>query len=944
MKIFSNYITGNNRVNKVHSQNFGNNEPGTNRANIAQNTNISNVTPDYNISKPIAYKKIEEIQLPNDLKANVYKLANGQRVVIIPKNGTTVVKSYVNTGSLNEPDKLRGISHFIEHNLFNGSEALGDKVFFDEVNKMGAVTNASTSFSVTDYYIVSQLLEDTDLENKIKLHAGMLQSPKFLTEKLEKEKKIVDSEINMCLSDDSSRAETITLKKLFNINTKAPDLVAGSTDNIDALTRDDVINYFNNNYYPANMVTVITGEVEPEKTMELVSKYFNSNKVPNTQRLHEKLIPTDKAIRTDLISKKNQGAAQIYLGFAGPENGNAKDKIKLRAVNQLLGGLANSRIKNLEQKYSTSVDFVTERLGTRESDPTALLFGIGTAEEYVEPFLKDFYSVLDNLSKQPPTPEEFLAIKNQIKKTNAVYMQSSEALNQHIGMDFLNGTPYNTSTYNNEIDKLTYQDFIDTAKKYYNLNKASLTVVHPSNTTEETINKNYNSLRSHSSVAFTGATKKIPINLNETEEYTMANNFDVVLKDEKSDIVNYSLTFANPKWAPHKAALGDVLCDMLQNCGTNIRSKDKLDSVYDQNGIRTGISAGANTVALFSDFLAKDTVTATNLIKEQIQNINFTQKDFENAIQHCRDYYANKEPSAIDNYSKAIYKNTNISYTTEEKLKSLGNITLEDIKSLYNEILLNGQGTVTVTGPFSKYPELKQQIFNSAGAFNAVKPKDVSIPKSYIPIDKVQVYTTETKRNQAEIFEGFKFQINGNLKDTLCLQILQHILGGSSSSRLFSDLREKRHLAYLVSANYSNVNDIGVIGLRIKTTTNNTETGEKSYDNIKKSIDGFNENIYKISTEKVSEEELEQAKKALKNDFLAGVEMDSVKARILAASSNSPYGLNFLNEKFNEIDKITTEDILNTAKYVFKNKPVYSISGTKDALEANKEYLETLSN
>ena len=438
--------------------------------------------------------------------------------------------------------------------------------------------------------------------------------------------------------------------------------------------------------------------------------------------------------------------------------------------------------------------------------------------------------------------------------------------------------------------------------------------------------------------------KKIPINLNETEEYTMANNFDVVLKDEKSDIVNYSLTFANPKWAPHKAALGDVLCDMLQNCGTNTRSKDKLDSIYDQNGIRTGISAGANTVALFSDFLAKDTVTAINLIKEQIQNVNFTQKDFENAIQHCRDYYANKEPSALDNYTKAIYQNTDISYTTEEKLKSLGNITLEDIKSLYNEILLNGQGTVTVTGPFSKYPELKQQIFNSAGAFNAVKPKDVSIPKSYIPIDKVQVYTTETKRNQAEIFEGFKFQINGNLKDTLCLQILQHILGGSSSSRLFSDLREKRHLAYLVSANYSNVNDIGVIGLRIKTTTNNTETGEKSYDNIKKSIDGFNENIYKISTEKVSEEELEQAKKALKNDFLAGVEMDSVKARILAASSNSPYGLNFLNEKFNEIDKITTEDILNTAKYVFKNKPVYSISGTKDALEANKEYLETLSN
>ena len=159
---------------------------------------ISNVTPDYNISTPMTYNFVGEIKLSEDLNAKLYKLANGQKVIIVPKDGTTVVKTYVNTGSLNEPDKVRGISHYIEHNLFNGSESLGDKVFFDEVNKMGANTNASTSFSVTDYYISSNLLDDQDLENKIKLQAGMIQSPKFLLEKLDKEKSIVDSEINMC--------------------------------------------------------------------------------------------------------------------------------------------------------------------------------------------------------------------------------------------------------------------------------------------------------------------------------------------------------------------------------------------------------------------------------------------------------------------------------------------------------------------------------------------------------------------------------------------------------------------------------------------------------------------------------------------------------------------------------------------------------------------------
>lgn len=116
----------------------------------------------------------------------------------------------------------------------------------------------------------------------------MLQSPKFLVDKLEKEKKIVNSEINMCLSDNENIGYSQTVKNLFNIKSSSIDLVAGNTDNISSLTQDDVVKYFNNNYYPANMTTVITGEVEPQKTMELVSKYFNSTKVPTGERHFEK--------------------------------------------------------------------------------------------------------------------------------------------------------------------------------------------------------------------------------------------------------------------------------------------------------------------------------------------------------------------------------------------------------------------------------------------------------------------------------------------------------------------------------------------------------------------------------------------------------------------------------------------------------------------------------
>ncbi len=930
------------KIKQKNNQTFGN-TAATVPYQQSPNYKIPEITPQYNISSPIAYSHVEDIKLPNNMTAHYYKLANGQKVVIVPKQGSTVVKTYVNTGSLNEPDNIRGISHYIEHNLFNGSEALGDKDFFDEVNKMGAYTNASTSFSTTNYFISSNLLDENDLENKIRLQAGMLQTPKFLNEKLAKEKKIVDSEINMCLSDDASRAETLTLKNLFNIKSTSPDLVAGSTDNIDALTREDVINYFNNNYYPANMVTVITGEVEPEDTMRLVSKYFNSTKVPSASRYYEVMTPIDKPVRQDLVSSKTMGAAKIFLGFAGPRNDDNKDKVYLRAVNELLFGLNSAKIKKLEQKYSTEIFANSERMGTRGQDRRALLIESAVPENYVEPLLKDLYALLEATVNNPPTEDEFEAIKNNIKKSNSIFLQSSNALNYHIGHDFLDTTTHATADYADIIDKMTYKDFVDTAKKYYDLNKVSLTVVHPTGTSEDTINSNFNKAKAMP-VSFTGAMKKVPLDIKRVNEYTLNNNFDVTLEDADTDVINYSIVLNTDFNPEQKPATADILLDMLQNSGTKKRSKEQIDAIMDKNGIEAGLYSGNRGLSLSGDSNPDKMKLALDIFKEKIMTSDLTQEDFEKSVQHCRDYYMTIEPSANEGFRQATFKNTPLGISTEEKLKSLDNITLQDVQKLYNDILNNAQGHIVVTAPFAKYPELKQEIFNSMSEYNKVKPKNTDLNKVFEPVEKSVLKTIETKRNQAEVLVGYKFNINGNVKDEICLEILNQILGGSPSSRLFTDLRETRHLAYSVRSSYGTFDDIGVIKLAIETTTNNLETGEKSYDNIKKSIDGFRENVERIKSEKVSENELETAKKALKTIILENLEMYVDKNTRLSNSVATPYGINYINEKFDMIDSITTDDILNTAKHVFKQNPVYSISGTKDALEANAQYLNSLIN
>ena len=930
--------------NSVYAPKFGASQPVDDKKAKPQSqeqevNNIPNVTPDYGVKAPMSYTKTGELKISDDLTAQCYKLANGQKVVIVPKDGTTVVKTYVNTGSMNEPDNLRGISHYIEHNLFNGSEDLGDKVFFDEVNKMGANTNASTSFAVTDYYISSNLLEDSDLENKIKLHAGMIQSPKFLLEKLEKEKNIVNSEINMCLSEDENIGFTQTVKNLFNIKSSSNDLVAGSTDNITALTRDNVVNYFNNNYYPANMTTVITGEVNPDETMKLVSKYFNSQKTPSQNRHYEKMTPIDKPVRQDLISSKSEGGASVFLGFSGPENNNAEDLLKLNALYTLLGDLANSRFSSLEQKYSTGVSLQKERISSRPSDNSMIIFESEIKDDYVEPFLKELYSDISKIAVNPPSEEELTAVKNKMKMGHDRWLECSHALNHAVGSSILDGRSESLAKYNEMIDKLTPQDLSNMAKKYLDLNKVALTVVHPSNTKPEDIENNY---KAAEKISFTGAKKKTSIKMDNVSEYKLSNNYDVIFNDTNTDVVDFRYILNHNDYDAKQSVVADVLDEMLMYGGSQKQSYSQISSMFDTLGATTGVTASTGGVSMVARFPKENLQKVLDLAKEQIFTPNMSEENFKKAVKKCSDSYSTHEVSPFDKFDKAMYKNTSWEVTVDDKKEALPSVTLDDVKALYKELMEKSEGQVIVSGPFSKHPELKDVVFNNIAPLAQVKQKTYTLKDSYTPIEKTEVHTAENKKNQAKIVEGFKFKYSQNIKDSVCMDLLNEILGGSPSSRLFSDLREQRHLAYSVSSSWNAVDNIGTIYMKIGTTTENKETGEQTFDNIKKSIDGFNENIQKIKTEKVTPEELEAAKKALKTEILSPLEMSSAKTSTLMTTANNPYGLGYINKKLEMIDNITADDILHTAQNVFSSKPIYSITATKPSLEANKEVLDSL--
>ena len=315
--------------------------PSVNAAGMSQiNTNL-----------PVSYTKIADIPVPGINKtASVFRLSNGHRVVIMPHEGQTVVTTSYGVGSMNEKDNQRGISHFIEHSVFNGSKELAPGDYDKQLALMGGMTNANTNFDETNYFLAFNQFDDKSLENGIRLNSLQTQFPTFPQDQIIREKEPVKSEIDIYADAPEIQAEYVMLKNLFGINSKCNDIIAGSKDTINALTRDNVSEYYNTWYTPDNAVTVITGDVDVNEAINLAAKYYNKNadfsKVKN--RSYEKLTPITKPVRKDFYHD-NAKQASISIGFPIDENTPRRDIDKLGILFNMIAA-KDSKVSNFWKK------------------------------------------------------------------------------------------------------------------------------------------------------------------------------------------------------------------------------------------------------------------------------------------------------------------------------------------------------------------------------------------------------------------------------------------------------------------------------------------------------------------------------------------------------------------------------------------------------------------
>ena len=881
------------------------------------------------VSSPMQYIFIKDINISFANPAKFYKLANGQKVIILNKKGPTVVKSYFNVGSLNEPDDIRGVSHFDEHMMFNGSPNIKPGEFFKITNNMGAATNASTSFSQTDYFIESQMLADGDLEKTIKLHAEMLQYPEYNVKMVEKEKGPVTQEISMVADEPQNTALNNCIKNLFGIESSSPDLIAGSIKNINNMTKEKALNYYNTWYTPDNCTTVIVGEVDEQQTIDYVSKYFNKKNPSKTKdRKYTEFKPTQAPIRNDFILPKAQSNT-IVLGFAGPVNNSEKERIELDLLMAILFEYKDARInKSLNQLHSGGI-YSIERVGNRPADPSAILLLSQTTPEKSEKVLNAFYKEIQNINQQPITKEELERAKNLLELTFSKITENAQSLNSLIGISMLNGTPNLPENYINILNSITPQDLTNFAKKYLDLNKVSVSVVHPESNNQAQIIENY---KKANSVSFKGRLEEKTFDQSKLKHYKLHNNMELVINPNESDIVNFKTVLDTHYPANANPAAALILYFML-NEGSQFKNYAQFYDEPNRKGSQIKFYADFNSITANVNSLAKNADEAMKLVKEALLYPRFNEKSFDYAKSMVKEIIDNTQPTASDNALSELF--TNIpNFADKESVKSsLQHIKMSDVIGLYQYIIQNADAKTVVTGNIEKYPEIvNNTIQNFSQNMPMFKPISHKIFESYVPIPENKIITKAEARAQADITQSFKFKTNFNPKDQLTFNLVNTILGGGTNSRLFNDLREKQKLAYRVESLLDFVGNTGLITLAIKTTTDNPSEGVIAYDNVKKSLDGFKKHIELIKNEKVSDEELADAKLRIKTNLLNAIESSDGQTQMLADSIDSYFSTTALEENLKLIDEITAEDIQQAANLMFNSNSLTSILASQKTL------------
>ncbi|MDR2586123.1 MAG: insulinase family protein [Prevotellaceae bacterium] len=795
--------------------------------------------------------------VPNDpLQARIYTLDNGLKVYLAVNKDKPRIQTFigVRVGSKNDPAETTGLAHYFEHLMFKGTSKFGttdyeaEKPMLDQIEalfeiyrsttdsqeriaiyaKIDSISQEASKIAIPNEYdkLMSAIgSNDSDAFTSYDVTAYMedipsneienwayIQSERFIDPVLRlfhSELETVFEEYNMGLTDDSEKVLETIMAELFPNHPYGKQTVIGTQEHLKNPSITNIKNYFDTWYVPNNMAVVMAGDLNPDKTIKVIDKYFGKMKpkeLPKLTYANENQII--KPIEKEVIGLE---AANVTIGFRFP-GANSQEVAIMELINYMLyNGSAGLIDINLVLKQKLL------RGGSRFYDLADYslfeLFGTPKAGQTLEE-VKDILLSQIELIKMGAFDDNLLTSVINNFKLSRYYQQASYFYAAYIMLDAF----INNQSWKSCVDRIDYQsqftkqDLVDFCNNYLNDNyvvvykregQPDLKKIDKPNITPISTNRESESFF----LAQIKEQKAAPIEPvfldynKDISKLSTKQGVELLYKHNETNPI-FSLYYVFEMGNNHDKALGTAF-NYLSYLGTSTKTAEEIKNELYQLACSFRVQSTNERVYVYISGLSDNFERAMELFEDRLSDAQADKNIYSNLVSDILKRRSDAKLSQHGNFSALQQYAT---YGPKSPLthilskEALTNMDPNEL-TIKTKNLKNFEHTILYYGPLTE-----RQIVEVVDRMHIVgeQLQPVPTPQPFFEQETTQNRVFLAQYDAKQIYMGMVNK-GGTFNKSIepIRTMFNTYFGGGMNAIVFQEMREARGLAYSANARYS---------------------------------------------------------------------------------------------------------------------------------------------
>jgi zinc protease len=405
-----------------------------------------------------------------EVPVTTFTLDNGLDVVVIEDHRAPVVVQMIwyRVGAADEPPGHSGIAHFLEHLMFKGTEKVAPNAFSGIVEAQGGDDNAFTSWDYTAYF---QRIAADRLDLVMEMEADRMRNLRLTEEDVATERQVILEERAQRTDTDPGALLTEQMRAAQFLNSSYGIPVIGWRHEMEALSRDDALSYYQRFYAPNNATLVIAGDVTPDTVKALAEKHYGplkpSEGIVSRERPQE---PPQLSERRITLADERVSEPYVFRTYLAPERdpGDQNEAAALTVLAELLGGNGQTSVLARALQFDRQVAVYTAAFydGTSIDDATFGLVVMPAPDVSLETIEGDLDRVLEDFLKTGPDAAALERIRTQVRASEIYARDNVQRLANRYGQELSVGlTLDDIESWDEALAAVTAEDVMAAARK-----------------------------------------------------------------------------------------------------------------------------------------------------------------------------------------------------------------------------------------------------------------------------------------------------------------------------------------------------------------------------------------------------------------------------------------------------------------------------------------------